>query len=150
MINYPPSVRQSSRQIREYALPHWKSCVYCDKKVHTEMTVEHLIPKSSYDKFGINLKDGVNSLENLIIACRRCNNERQDMFLSKRLLTLNPNPVEHFVDFIKTFNGTIINGIDYGKSLGATMLKLLEFEKQRPELKEFNLDSLIKHFDIFR
>lgn len=150
MIHSLPSVRQSSRLIREFALPRWKTCVYCDKPVHSQMTVEHFIPKSCYDSFGIKLDDGVNSLENLAIACKPCNNNRRDMLFSKRLLTLNPNPVWHFLDYISTFNGTIINGIDYGKGLASTTLKLLEFEKQRPEMKGFDVDGLIKHFDIFR
>jgi 5-methylcytosine-specific restriction endonuclease McrA len=43
-------------------------CVFCGEEFHTNMlTIDHIIPKS---------KNGSNNINNLVLACRKCNEGR--------------------------------------------------------------------------
>lgn len=53
--------------IREYLLEKFnRTCVYCKKK-NIPLQIEHIVPKS---------RDGSNQLNNLAIACERCNQKK--------------------------------------------------------------------------
>nr|MDJ0726789.1 RNA-guided endonuclease IscB [Prochloraceae cyanobacterium] len=71
-------------EIREYLLEKWqRKCAYCGIQ-NVPLEIEHIVPKS---------KSGTNSVSNLTIACRKCNQEKgnQDIkdFLSGKPSLLN-------------------------------------------------------------
>jgi len=49
-------------------------CVYCGRSDKTDLTLDHVLPKS---------KGGEDSWENLVTACKRCNNEKADLLLEE-------------------------------------------------------------------
>ncbi len=61
-------------EIREYLLEKWqRKCAYCGK-TGVKLEVEHLIPKS---------RGGTNRVDNLTLACRRCNLKKGDKTASE-------------------------------------------------------------------
>jgi 5-methylcytosine-specific restriction endonuclease McrA len=65
-------------EVREYLLNKWnRACAYCDAQ-NVPFEVEHIHPKS---------KGGSNRVSNLALACRSCNNKKDnlpiDVFLAK-------------------------------------------------------------------
>lgn len=66
-------------------------CSYCGKLLKmSEMTVDHVIPKS---------QKGKDSWENLVTACQPCNSKKDNMFLEEvgmKLLITPHNPNKHF------------------------------------------------------
>ena len=63
-------------ELREYLLHKWQyKCAYCDKK-DTPLEIDHIVPKS---------KGGSNSVTNLVIACRSCNEKKSNKSLSEFL-----------------------------------------------------------------
>ena len=71
-------------EIREYLLEKWqRKCAYCGIQ-NVPLEIEHIVPKS---------KNGSNSVTNLTIACRNCNQQKgnQDIrdFLSEKRDILN-------------------------------------------------------------
>lgn len=50
------------------------TCIYCNKRRKSIMTIDHIIPQS---------KGGKNTWENLITACRSCNGEKADLSLEE-------------------------------------------------------------------
>lgn len=50
------------------------TCVYCGDADKKQLTLDHVIPKS---------KGGPNSWNNLVTACKRCNNEKSDLSLEE-------------------------------------------------------------------
>lgn len=144
MIGIYPSVTQSSKLIREFILPHWENCIYCNRKVSASMTVDHIVPKSNYDSFIELLPNGMNSIENLLISCRRCNNLRGNMPFSTWVSEYRPDTVINFINFLKKINGIQFEGVDYSQSLFSTVLNLLEIEKKDCS----HAEKVIKQFDI--
>ena len=65
-----------SYELKEYLLLKWKhQCAYCDAK-DMPLEIEHIVPKS---------KGGSNSVTNLAIACRPCNEKKSNKSLSEFL-----------------------------------------------------------------
>ena len=63
-------------ELREYLLHKWQhQCAYCDKK-DIPLEIDHIIPKS---------KGGSDSVTNLVIACRSCNEKKSNKSLSEFL-----------------------------------------------------------------
>ncbi len=63
-------------EIREYLLEKWgRKCAYCDKE-GVPLEIEHIVPKS---------KRGVSSLQNLTLACKRCNKKKGNKDISEFL-----------------------------------------------------------------
>lgn len=60
----------------------YKTCFYCGEKLSKKQrTVDHVAPRK---------KGGSNKLDNLVVACRKCNWEKDDMDLSEYIkLKLN-------------------------------------------------------------
>lgn len=143
-----PSVRQSSRIIRESVLPHWQNCVYCNKKVSSQMTLDHIIPKAAQEEFEMFLPDGINSVENLVIACRECNNARGHMPLPEWLLKYKPEARIYLLDFFRTLEGIMLKGVDYIKGIKKNMLLVFDAGKANPQTKELNIDELIKNLGL--
>ena len=57
-------------EVREYLLEKWdRTCAYCGKK-DVPLEIEHIKPKS---------KGGSNRISNLALACRACNQEKNNM-----------------------------------------------------------------------
>lgn len=50
------------------------TCVYCGSNVRKFLTLDHVVPRS---------KGGQDSWENLVTACKRCNNEKSDLTLEE-------------------------------------------------------------------
>lgn len=70
-------------------------CQYCGVK-DPKMTIDHIIPQS---------KGGLNTWENTVACCQRCNTRKADLSLAKSGLTLSSNPKRpsHFV-FMNRFS----------------------------------------------
>ena len=67
-------------------------CVYCGSTVKKDLTIDHVIPSS---------KGGLNKWENLVTACKRCNNEKSDLTLEEYGKTI-PKPYRpHYLMLIK-------------------------------------------------
>lgn len=69
-------------------------CQYCGEK-NGDMTIDHIVPKS---------RGGVDSWDNLVTACRRCNNKkgsRTPQEVNMTLLNVPSRP--HHIVFIKQF-----------------------------------------------
>lgn len=49
-------------------------CVYCQESDKKQLTLDHVIPKS---------KGGKDTWDNLVTACKRCNNEKSDLTLEE-------------------------------------------------------------------
>ena len=49
-------------------------CVYCGEGETRQLTLDHVVPKS---------KGGPNTWENLVTACKKCNNEKADLSLEE-------------------------------------------------------------------
>ena len=49
-------------------------CVYCGEGERRLLTLDHVVPKS---------KGGPNTWENLVTACKKCNNEKSDLSLKE-------------------------------------------------------------------
>lgn len=49
-------------------------CVYCGKNERKNLTLDHVIPQS---------KGGPNSWDNLVTACKKCNNEKASLTLEE-------------------------------------------------------------------
>jgi hypothetical protein len=49
-------------------------CVYCGDSHRRDLTIDHVIPQS---------KGGPNTWDNLVTACKRCNNEKADLTLKE-------------------------------------------------------------------
>ena len=63
-------------EIREYLLEKWKrTCAYCEA-TDVRLEIDHIIPKS---------KGGVNSVSNLTICCRTCNEKKSNLFIKEFL-----------------------------------------------------------------
>lgn len=123
------SVRQASLLIREFVIPHWKNCIYCDKTVSSQMTLDHIIAKANYEKFSKILPNGMNSIENFLISCKPCNNHKGNMHLTPWIIEYRPETPDHLLKLFKELDGIIVNGIDYGKGVRNTILQLLKEEK---------------------
>lgn len=62
--------------IKEYLLEKWnRKCAYCDAS-NTKLEVEHIIPRS---------KGGTNSITNLCLACRKCNDTKDNLSIKEFL-----------------------------------------------------------------
>ena len=63
-------------ELKEYLLYKWHhQCAYCDAK-NVPLEIEHVVPKS---------KGGSNSVTNLVIACRRCNDKKSNLSIDQFL-----------------------------------------------------------------
>jgi len=49
-------------------------CVYCGDSHRRDLTIDHVVPQS---------KGGPNTWDNLVTACKRCNNEKADLTLKE-------------------------------------------------------------------
>lgn len=62
------------------------TCQYCYSKFHPQdLTLDHVYPKS---------KGGATDWDNIVTACRSCNNEKADKTLSELKITLKKKPKE--------------------------------------------------------
>lgn len=107
--NYPlPSVIKLSRYLR---LPYKRvelsrrnilrrdshTCQYCGS--HSELTVDHVIPKS---------RAGSDSWENLITACRKCNNKKGNRTPEEAKMPMRKKPEKpHYILFFKQTAGNV-------------------------------------------
>ncbi|MGE5480430.1 MAG: HNH endonuclease [Chloroflexota bacterium] len=67
-------------------------CQYCGKK-SPQLTVDHIIPKS---------RGGIDSWENLVAACIKCNNKKGSRTLEEAGLKLLSKPkAPHYIMFLK-------------------------------------------------
>lgn len=66
------------------------TCAYCGSS--DDLTVDHIVPKS---------KGGLNTWDNLITACRSCNNRKDDLSLEEAGLVLEGTPRRpHYIMFM--------------------------------------------------
>ena len=73
-------------------------CQYCGKKT-TELTIDHVIPKS---------RGGIDSWENLVSACISCNNKKGNRTPEEVNMPLIKKPTRpHHILFLKQFNGKV-------------------------------------------
>ena len=56
------------------------ACVYCGSL--RKLTVDHVIPVSRWREVGINRRI-LNNKSNLVIACRKCNEEKANLLLQE-------------------------------------------------------------------
>ena len=67
-------------------------CVYCGDSHRRDLTIDHVVPQS---------KGGPNTWDNLVTACKRCNNEKADLTL-KEYGKLIPKPQRpHYLMLLK-------------------------------------------------
>jgi len=72
------------------------TCQYCGEN-HSQMTVDHVIPK---------IYGGIDSWENLVCACLKCNNIKGNRTPDQAGLTLIRNPKKpNHITFIRQFLG---------------------------------------------
>lgn len=75
------------------------SCVYCGDRNRNNLTIDHVFPRS---------KGGTDTWENVVTACRRCNNEKSDL-LVEEWGRAHPNPHRpHFLLLMQKNIGTKI------------------------------------------
>jgi 5-methylcytosine-specific restriction endonuclease McrA len=75
------------------------TCVYCGSKDKTTLTLDHVHPRA---------KGGKDSWENVVTACRRCNNEKADLLIEEWGRE-HPNPCRpHYLLLIHKNTGTKI------------------------------------------
>jgi len=73
-------------------------CQYCGTKSH-ELTIDHIIPKS---------RGGSDSWDNLVSACKRCNNKKADKTPEESELHLIKRPRRpHHILFITQYMGKV-------------------------------------------
>ena len=73
-------------------------CQYCGEK-RSDLTIDHIIPKS---------RDGTDSWENLVAACKPCNNKKGSRTLEEAGLTLISKPVRpHHIIFFRQQDGKV-------------------------------------------
>lgn len=61
------------------------TCQYCGKKGTVDtLTIDHIVPKS---------KGGLNTYENVVSACKPCNNKKRDRYLSESGMKLLSTPI---------------------------------------------------------
>ena len=87
------------------------SCGYCGVKMKTkDCTVDHIIPRC---------KGGKTTWVNIVTACKRCNNQKDDKDLYDTHLRLRCDPVAPSVsEFMRKKSQTIVENIgDYLKDL---------------------------------
>ena len=71
-------------EIKEYLLEKWgRKCIYCEA-VDTRLEVDHIVPRSL---------GGTNSVSNLVICCRKCN-EKKSNHLLKDFLKTKPEKLQ--------------------------------------------------------
>lgn len=83
-INYNPFGRVELNR-RNIFKRDGHTCVYCGSK--NDLTVDHIVPKS---------RGGGNSWENLVTACRPCNNTKDDRTPDEAGLVLGVKPKKPF------------------------------------------------------
>jgi 5-methylcytosine-specific restriction endonuclease McrA len=63
-------------EVREYLLNKWnRTCAYCDIQ-NVPFEIEHIVPKS---------KGGTNRVSNLALACRKCNDKKDNLSIQEFL-----------------------------------------------------------------
>jgi hypothetical protein len=73
-------------------------CVYCGSNDKKSLTLDHVIPQS---------KGGLDSWENLVTACKKCNNEKDSLTIEEWGKE-EPKPYRpHFLLMIKKYSGDI-------------------------------------------
>jgi 5-methylcytosine-specific restriction endonuclease McrA len=73
-------------------------CQYCGRK-HVELTIDHIIPKS---------RGGSDSWDNLVAACKSCNNRKGSRTPEEAGMKLINYPSRpHHILFIKQYSGTL-------------------------------------------
>ena len=127
------------KELRERVwLKHDKRCAFCGKELeYKDMQVDHLTPKTIAHLYG-NEKvrkymemngDNINSFENLMPSCRRCNHYKR----AQRL--------EDFRDSMKSLHKRVEKqyitkvAIDYGVVKIIPFSGIFYFEMERPEKK---------------
>ena len=72
--------------IKQDVLFRDKQCVYCHTPLDKyTITIDHYIPKS---------KGGSNKLENLVAACKECNNKKDNMMPLDFIANVKRKPIE--------------------------------------------------------
>lgn len=75
----PKAIRRFKKKWTEYYGYH---CAYCTKDCEELSTIDHIVPLS---------KGGGNTLDNLVMACYRCNQQKGNLSLSEfKPLMLQP------------------------------------------------------------
>ncbi len=71
-------------------------CQFCYKRYSIrDLTVDHVIPGSRWEEVtGKSLKNGYSSWENMVCACRWCNNKKGNKLLKELGWTLLEKPIE--------------------------------------------------------
>jgi len=113
--------------VREYLLEKWKrTCSYCEK-TDVPLEIEHIHPKS---------RGGSDRIDNLCLACRTCNEEKDNMLLSEWFEKIKTKKLTRY----KTIQKNIPNIIKQAKqplkdaaAVNSTRWKLFE------ELKNLKL-----------
>lgn len=111
------------------------------------MTVDHIVPKAALGDFTDVLQNGINSVENMLISCKKCNNTRGNKLLSK-WLSEKMEAVGYLLNYFRELKGIKINGIDYANGVKRTILQTLIAEKVNPETKELDINGLVKKLDV--
>lgn len=68
------------------------TCVYCGSTKKADLTLDHVIPQS---------KGGPNTWNNLVTACKRCNNEKDDLSLEEYGKEIPQPSRPHYLMLIK-------------------------------------------------
>jgi predicted GTPase len=121
-------------------------CYYCKNRVGKySMTADHLIPLS---------RGGTNRIENLVISCKRCNNEKGSMTLEE-YLQYKKNNISLVVPVRRKENNPIIEIIpEYKEIVFEGMVNINDikipriFQQQTP--KEKTINKPLKYFLAYR
>ena len=113
--------------IREYLLEKWnRQCAYCNIS-GVPLEIEHVVPRS---------KKGSNKISNLAIACRECNEEKDNMYLdewAEKLSKKNDKRSQIILKNIPSVKSQLTVSLRDAAMMNAARWKLFE------ELKKINL-----------
>lgn len=84
-------------------------CAYCGKEITLQqMQVDHVVPVEFYEAYKAMGQD-LNAMDNLLPACRSCNNYKHTLTLEKFRAAL-----EHMPDVLARDNVTYRNAVRFG------------------------------------
>lgn len=106
-------------------------CAYCGKEITLQqMQVDHVVPVEFYEAYKAMGQD-LNAMDNLLPACRSCNNYKHTLTLEKFRAAL-----EHMPDVLARDNVTYRNAVRFGLVTPTPHPVVFYFERHPPEGEE--------------
>ena len=125
-------------EVKEYLLNKYgNTCQYCKgTSKDTVLEVEHMISKSN---------GGSNSIKNLNISCRKCNQDKGSLNLDEWLIKLKKSKSKLSQERVKcvekVLDGKTLITKNYGAWVNSYKNRLVQDTKQIPNVKEIELAS---------